>query len=120
MCCLSFAHAQLEDKPSYDLQRCTCTAVRRHEQLAGEHQAAVSEAQQLRSQNASLVDQVLSLTSQLNTEKVKCEQQLRAVRIRSKRCSDLEQHQQYLEQQVHSCHELTIKPDTKLLWVQHQ
>lgn len=87
-----------KDKP------CTtrsCAAVRRHEQLAGEHQATSSEAQQLRSQNASLIDQVLSLTSQLNTEKVKCEQQLRTVRIKSKRCSDLEQHQQYLEQQVY-------------------
>ena len=75
-------------------------AVRRHEKLAGEHEATVSEAQQLRSQNASLVDQVLSLTSQLNTEKVRCEQQIRTVRINSQRCSDLEQHQEHLEQQV--------------------
>ena len=87
------------DRPSCR-ERCACTAVRRHEQLAGEHEATVSEAQQLRSQSASLVDQVLSLTSQLNTEKVRCEQQLRTVRIKSKRCSDLEQYQQYLEEQV--------------------
>ncbi|KAL3138626.1 hypothetical protein ABBQ32_006388 [Trebouxia sp. C0010 RCD-2024] len=79
---------------------CTYAAVRRHEQLAAEHQATVSEAQQLRTQNASLVDQVLSLTSQLNTEKVRCEQQLRAVRSKSKKASDLEQQQQFLEQQV--------------------
>lgn len=87
-------------------------AVRRHEQLAGEHQAIVSQSQQLKAQNASLVDQVFALTSQINTEKVKHEQQLRVVKMKSKRCSEFEQHQQYLEQQVFPV--LTTEIRTKL------
>ncbi len=77
-------------------------AVRRHEQLASEHQAAVSQEQQLRAQNASLADQVLSQSSQLNTEKVKYEQQLRATRSNAQKCMELDRLRQHLEQQVHS------------------
>ena len=91
---------------------CVRAAVRRHEQLAGEHQAILSQSQQLKAQNVSLVDQALALTSQINTEKVKTEQQLRLVKIKSKRCSELEQHQQYLEQQV--LLSLTTNTGTKL------
>ena len=85
---------------SVELGSLHTAAVRRHEQLAGEHQATVSQTQQLRSQNTSLIDQVLALTSQLNTEKVKCEQQLRALHSNAKAYSDLDIHKQYLEQQV--------------------
>ena len=75
-------------------------AVRRHEQLAGEHQATVSQVQQLRAQNMSLAEQVLTLTSHLNTEKVKYEQQLRAARNHARKFLELQQHKEHLEQQV--------------------
>ncbi|DBA96781.1 TPA: hypothetical protein ACH3X3_012950 [Trebouxia sp. C0006] len=84
-------------------QRLRCKlgeAVRRHEQLASEHQATVSQGQQLRAQAASLAEQLLSLSSQLNTEKVKCEQQLRAARNNARRCLELDQQREHLEQQV--------------------
>ena len=75
-------------------------AVRRHEQLASEHEAVLSQSQQLQSQNARLAEQVLALSGQLNTEKVKCEQQLRAARGKAHRCSELQHHQEQLEQQA--------------------
>ena len=82
-------------------------AVRRHEHLASEHEAVVSQGQQLKAQNARLAEQVLALTSQLNTEKIKCEQQLRAARSHAQRLSDVHNHRDYLEQQV--C-ELSLLP----------
>ncbi|DBB00203.1 TPA: hypothetical protein ACH3X1_014034 [Trebouxia sp. C0004] len=88
-------------------QRLRCKlgeAVRRHEQLASEHQAIVSQGQQLRAQTASLAEQLLSLSSQLNTEKVKCEQQLRAARNGARRCLELDQQREHLEQQVKQLH----------------
>ena len=78
-------------------------AVRRHEQLEAENQATVSQSQQLRAQNASLADQLLSLSNQLNTEKVKYEQQLRAARTTSWRLAESSHHQEHLQHQVNLC-----------------